>query len=207
MTKITRRKLKLTSRKAVAPVIATLLLVAIAVVGGSIIFVFAQDYFKIVPTDRLTIESVSILGYDARDATQLEIHDGTLTAANTAGTIDGQLIATERIAVYIQNNGQESMTISELRFAGTAYTFESNVGTLDTFALGAAPGRAEFSILTDSPSSLLNVPTAKLQPGQQATIILTLDDNIKVGRDSQFRLSTTSGAVFAGTVVIGQQSG
>jgi len=32
-------------RRGVAPVIATLLLVAIAVVGGSIIFVFAQGFF------------------------------------------------------------------------------------------------------------------------------------------------------------------
>ena len=32
-------------KRAVAPVIATLLLVAIAVVGGSIIFVFSQDFF------------------------------------------------------------------------------------------------------------------------------------------------------------------
>lgn len=34
-------------RRGVAPVIATLLLVAIAVVGGSIIFVFAQGFFLI----------------------------------------------------------------------------------------------------------------------------------------------------------------
>jgi len=35
----TTSKQKMTSRRAVAPIIATLLLVAIAVVGGSIVFV------------------------------------------------------------------------------------------------------------------------------------------------------------------------
>ena len=34
------------SHKAVAPVIATLLMVAIAVVGGTIIFVFSQGFFS-----------------------------------------------------------------------------------------------------------------------------------------------------------------
>jgi len=207
MRKTTSHIPKLTSRKAVAPVIATLLLVAIAVVGGGIVFVFAQDFFGIVPTVPLAVESVQVLGYDARDTTALQIHDGTVTAADTAGTIDGTLLATERVAVYVQNSGVESMIIDELRFAGTAYTFESNVGTLDTFAFGAAPGRAEYAILTDSPSTLLNGPLAQLQPGEQATIILTLDDTIKIGRNAQFKLTTTDGNVFLAAVKIGQQSG
>ncbi|MEK0340135.1 MAG: archaellin/type IV pilin N-terminal domain-containing protein, partial [Nitrosopumilus sp.] len=46
MTKLQSKYNKLTSRRAVAPVIATLLLVAIAVVGGSIVFVFAQGFFS-----------------------------------------------------------------------------------------------------------------------------------------------------------------
>jgi len=43
---MTKLQSKLTSRRAVAPVIATLLLVAIAVVGGSIVFVFSQGFFS-----------------------------------------------------------------------------------------------------------------------------------------------------------------
>ncbi|GFN40744.1 MAG: hypothetical protein YK1312THETA_50001, partial [Marine Group I thaumarchaeote] len=35
-----------TKHRAVAPVIATLLMVAIAVVGGTIIFVFSQGFFN-----------------------------------------------------------------------------------------------------------------------------------------------------------------
>jgi len=36
---------------------------------------------------------------------------------------------------------------------------------------------------------------------------MQLDENIKVGRDAQFKLSTSNGAVFVGTVISGQQSG
>ncbi|HSB50681.1 MAG TPA: archaellin/type IV pilin N-terminal domain-containing protein, partial [Nitrosopumilaceae archaeon] len=65
MTKTLEKQTR--KNRAVAPVIATLLMVAIAVVGGTIIFVFAQGFFsqsQISGTP--SIESVKILGYDAR---------------------------------------------------------------------------------------------------------------------------------------------
>jgi flagellin-like protein len=59
-------------RRAVAPVIATLLLVAIAVVGGSMIFVFAQDYYS---STQISVshsaEFIKIIGYDGRDVDKL----------------------------------------------------------------------------------------------------------------------------------------
>ncbi len=63
--------------RAVAPVIASLLMVAIAVVGGTIIFVFSQGFFnqsQVSGTQK--IESVKIIGYDARDVAKLTAHDG-----------------------------------------------------------------------------------------------------------------------------------
>ncbi|MCH7941005.1 MAG: hypothetical protein IH842_03450, partial [Thaumarchaeota archaeon] len=69
------RKCRSTHR-AVAPVIATLLMVAIAVVGGTIIFVFSQGFFNQAQVSGTpTIESVKILGYDARDIASLVAHD------------------------------------------------------------------------------------------------------------------------------------
>jgi hypothetical protein len=53
----------------------------------------------------------------------------------------------------------------------------------------------------------LQTTSAEIQPGQQATVIIQLDENVKVGRDAQFKLTTTNGAVFVGTVIAGQQSG
>ncbi len=62
-------------------------------------------------------------------------------------------------------------------------------------------------ILTQGPTTILGSSSAELQPGQQATIILELAENVKSGRDAQFKLSTSSGSVFVGTVIAGQQSG
>ncbi len=46
-----------------------------------------------------------------------------------------------------------------------------------------------------------------VKPGKAVGIIIDLNDNFPVGRDTQFKLTTTNGAVFVGTVVMGQNIG
>lgn len=197
--------------RAVAPVIATLLMVAIAVVGGTIIFVYAQQFFgqsQISGTP--TIESVKILGHDARDVSQLQAHDGgNMLLANSGGNGDGSSEKHERIAVYLKNDSVNKMQIAELRFGGVAYTYAAT-STLDAQgALSSIPGGQYDIWLTDDgvTDTMLTEGQAELQPGETATITLALDKDFKTGRDTQFKLTTTNGAVFVGTVVIGQQVG
>ncbi len=45
------------------------------------------------------------------------------------------------------------------------------------------------------------------EPGQTVGVLIDLDDNFPIGRDTQFKLTTTNGAVFVGTVVMGQGIG
>ena len=79
------------SRRGVAPVIASLLLVAITAVGGSTVFVFAQDSFSTSQISGTTnVEYLKIVGYDLRDAEKLFLHDGTeILAKNCCGVADG----------------------------------------------------------------------------------------------------------------------
>ena len=224
MTKLQSKQNMLTSRRAVAPVIATLLLVAIAVVGGSIVFVFSQGFFSSAQiSGSPNIESLQIVGYDATDGTILQLHDGLATGAVQGGPTNDGLVADERIAVYIQNNSVQKVTLGEIRFAGTVYTFVPAVTTGLADPLGVVGGdlydaglvSASYAIATNSngvlgaetAATMLNESSAEIQPGQQATIIIQLDENVKVGRDAQFKLSTANGAVFVGTVIAGQQSG
>ncbi|MBI4010244.1 MAG: type IV pilin N-terminal domain-containing protein [Candidatus Aenigmarchaeota archaeon] len=205
MTYITSKQQKMTSRRAVAPIIATLLLVAIAVVGGSIIFVFSQGFFSAAQVSGSpNIESLKFTGYDASDGTLLSLHDGgnSTSGANLAG--DG-LNSGERIAVYVQNNSVQKITLNELRFGGAVYSFAS--GATDTIlttdgsfmiATKSNPGAAATTVAATS---------AEIQPGQQATVILQLSDDIKAGRDVQVKMTTGNGAVFVGTIIAGQQSG
>lgn len=197
MTYITSKQRK-TSRRAVAPIIATLLLVAIAVVGGSIIFVFSQGFFSAAQVSGSpSIESLKFTGYDATDGASLLVHDGSSYAAgNTAGN---GLITGEEVAIYVQNNGVGKATMGEVRFAGSVYSYVPGT-TLFTGAGNV------YHIMSDATTSL-STTAPEIQPGQQATIVLELGENVKTGRDAQFKLSTANGAVFVGTVIAGQQSG
>ncbi len=194
MTKL-QSKYKLTSRRAVAPVIATLLLVAIAVVGGSIVFVFSQGFFSSAQISGAPqIESIKFTGYDATDGTSILNHDGTIfAAANTAGN---GLVVDENIVVYVQSNSVQKLTLGEVRFGGTVYNYNAT-----------GPVQGSYQILTRGPDTILSATSAEVQPGQQVSIILQLDENIKQGRDTQMKLTTANGAVFVGTVIAGQQSG
>ena len=64
----------------------------------------------------------------------------------------------------------------------------------------------EYSVLTSS-TAILQDQAAVMQPGATITILVDLNDNYPSGRDAQFKLTTTNGAVFVGTVVMGQDRG
>ena len=211
---------KLTSRRAVAPVIATLLLVAIAVVGGSIIFVFSQGFFSSAQVSGSPqIESIKILGYDATDGPSVQFHDGyeTLDASLISGGAgsDG-LLAGEYIAVYLKNDSVNKVTFSEIRLAGDIYTYVDEAGAaLSPFAtglIGTPIDEFSYTIVRTGDTGLLigetiDSSSPELEPGQQATMVIELENDVKSGRDMQYKLTTTAGAVFVGTINSGQQSG
>ncbi len=200
-------RIKLSKHRAVDPVIATLLMVAIAVVGGTIIFVFSQGFFSSSQVSGTpTIEALKVIGYDARDAEELQAHDGVLMTHHTGGEQNGEKTADERVAVYVKNDSVQKISIAELRFSGNIYNFTSAATLTDwDDATTLIPG--EYAVLTDSPGALLVAAAGEIQPGDIVTLVIDLDENIKIGRDSQFKMTTTNGAVLVHTVNIGQQSG
>ena len=197
-----------TSHKAVAPIIATLLLVAIAVVGGTIIFVFAQGFFsssQISGTPQ--IESIKVLGYDARSVTALQAHDGQLMLAGSAGNNDANKDQGERVAIYLTNDSVQKIVLGEISFGGYIYQYvDASVGGLGAYN-GATIPQGNYTVLTKTPDTLLSSGAGELAPGQTATVVLDLDSDLKVGRSSQFKVKTSNGNVFVGTVSVGQQSG
>jgi len=212
----TLKQSKMTHRRAVAPVIATLLLVAIAVVGGSLVFIFSQGFFSQSQVSGTpTIESLEIKGYDARDAVNLDAHTGSeIGVAMGASGVTGSegLNTCERIATFVQNQSTNKVTFSEVRLAGSVYSYQDAGGTTVpaygngcTYPTAADPPR--FWIVTNAAGDTIDATAAELEPGQQATLVLELDQDIREGRDAQLKLTTANGAVFVGTIVMGQQSG
>ena len=53
---------------------------------------------------------------------------------------------------------------------------------------------------------LLEFPAPVIQPGETITILADLDQSYNISRDAQFKVTTTNGAVFVSTIVIGQDS-
>jgi flagellin-like protein len=201
-------------RRAVAPVIATLLLVAIAVVGGSIIFVFSQGFFSSSQVSGSPqIELVKIFGYDLRDVSPLKDHDGLdILPANCCGISDGAKNPDERITIYIQNNSITSITISELLIGGGEYQYTTytKLGPWQADPIG--PQQGEYIIMTGNdgtppPNDLSQEGSPKIQSGEVVTLVLDLDRTLVNGRDMQVKLTTGNGNVFVSTTVVGQYVG
>jgi len=202
-----------TSHKAVAPVIATLLMVAIAVVGGTIIFVFSQGFFsssQISGTPQ--IEAVKIEGYDARAVPNLQMHNGNPMVATSGNTPDSNVQVDERVAVYVTNNSVQKIVLGEVWLGGFQYTYANvnaaGLGNYDTILAGELLTQ-QYTVLTgtNGGDQLLNEAAGEIEAGQTATIIFDLESDMRIGRSSQFKIETSNGNVFVGTVSVGQQSG
>ena len=197
------------------PVIATLLLVAVAVVGGTINFVFTQQYFNSAQASGLSgIESMVFVGYDATDKDSLIYHDGIIS--NPVADWHGDQISTgldkgERIAIYIQNNGIKRMILQEVRIAGIVYEFQ-DMGPANkmTAYSGNVLESGEYTIVKNgnknAPADTISGNTPILQPGQHVTVVLELDKNFNNGRDMQIRLTTSNGGIWVYTAMVGQQN-
>jgi flagellin-like protein len=196
-------------KRGVAPVIATLLLVAIAVVGGTIIFTFSQGFFSSAQISGVpTIEALTILGHDARTVSELVSHDGNMMSVNSGGNSNAVKEIDERIAVYVRSDSPHSITIAEISFGGTIYNYTRITGNVLTDwndAVDLIPGT--YSILTKSPDSILSLEAPTIQSGQTVTFLIDLDSDIRVGRGTQFKMTTSNGGILVGTIHTGQQLG
>ena len=192
--------------KGVSVVIGTLLIVAIAVVGSTMIFSFSQGFFNQAQISGVpTIESVRILGYDARDVTELTVHNGKVMAVGTAGdpAVLGKNVD-ERVAVHINNQSVKEILLTEIRLGGTVYEYDTSIEPLGAWddTVNLVPGK--YFIMRDS-TRIIQEPIPLLQPGQFVTILIDLDESFSIGTDTQFKLTTTNGAVFMSTVVMGRE--
>jgi hypothetical protein len=198
------------SRRADATIIATLLLVAIAVVGGSILFGFSQGFFATAQVTGIpTIELIQIIGYDARDVQQVKAHDGINieSEGNCCGIPDGIKNIDERVSIYLKNNGVEQVLLSEIRIAGFVYNYTTTSSGIKNWNGGTAPQPGEYVILTghdgNSNGDILQDIAPSMQPGEIITILVDLDRSFQTDRDVQFRLTTTDGALFVSTIIMG----
>jgi len=198
-------------RRGVASIIVTLSLVAITIMGGSSVFSSSQgilDTSQFIET--IPIESITILGYDARDAPQFKVHDGgNVLEANSGGNGNGMCEQHERMSFYFKNESNKEIHLAELRFGGTVYTY-ANTDALDSFDVESGIPGGTYDVWLSRGGLgdiMLTDNTAVIGSGDSATIVFALDKDYKIGRDTQLKLTTTNGNIFVATIVIGTQIG
>jgi len=199
------------THKGVAPVLATLLLVAISSVGGSSVFMVSQDSFDNAQISGSTIvESIKVIGYDGRDVDKLNLHDGNeILAKNCCGVADGKKQFDERIAIYLQNNSAQPVVISELRFAGDVYSFTpaTKIGEWNKIGNGHKPHPNEFIIVNGYKGGknyyTVQGSAAIIQSGEIVTVLLDLGERMRMNQDAQIKITTQTGNVFVSTILIG----
>ncbi len=199
------------SRRAVAPVIATLLMVAIAVVGGMLVFVFAQDFFT--STDTMTgptIEILQLYGYDARDLGDDDIESHAGETCNSENDLGADLQDGDTFAVYVRNLGANDVIIGDVSVFNTKGT-AAGVTTLANG--GAAPAPGEWVVVTGLDCAGGNFSASEVVgSGQDATILIVYDDvefgdPVKLGRPIFVKVETSSGNIFTKQIVNGRQVG
>jgi len=195
------------SRRGVSVVIGSLLIIAIAVVGSTMIFGISQGFFNQAQiTGSPYLESVRILGYDARDVTELIAHDGKVMADGTAGgpAVHGKNVD-ERVAVHIKNDSIFEILLKEIRLGGTVYEYDTSILPLSAWddTVNLVPGK--YFMLRDS-TTIIQEPVPLVQPGASVTILIDLEDDFPIGRDIQFKLTTSKGTTILGTVIMGRDS-
>ena len=189
-------------RKAVAPIIATLLMVAISVVGGILIFVFAQGFFKDTSIQSPTIDALEIFGYFAEDVlgSAFKIHTGEIHACG-AGTVDQKVSDDECVGLFVRNVGSNPIIIENVKMFGVIHVGKTVAGTF--------PAKGLHCLI----QVLLTGCTGNeiIQAGQEITILINNDKlnngDIKIGRPIIIAVETGQGQVFTKQIRAGLSSG
>jgi len=170
-------------RRGVSPIIATLMLVAIAVVGGVVVYTYFTGIANKSQVQSATVHSMQLLGYDARQVNPITNHlgGGISTANNTT--------AITYIALYIKNNGAQSIEVNRVYVNGTALTFNSGSLQGGQFHIGTTIARGV---------NTLNV-------GSTDTLLLRLSNNVASGTSITVVVEVTGGQQFKYDILAGNR--
>jgi len=199
------------SRRAVSPIIATLLLIAIAVIGGVMIYVFTQGFFgNSAISSSPSVDTITMTGYDMReisDVTGITQHEGALVPGyGDAAGVSGMANLDDG-AIYIKNVGTKSYTVSKLEVNGRVMDFNPTY-------TGAVAGQWGIITVPNTQTATAGVTiqtAATILPGQEGTLLVTFDNTAPDRNDSQngrtiaVKLTSANGSVFNFNVVVGSK--
>lgn len=168
------------SRRGVSPIIATMMLVAIAVVGGVIVYTYFQNIAGKTQIQASNLSSISMLGYDARQVNPVLNHlGGGITGANNSTGIT-------YIALYIKNNNALEAQISKVYVNGGAYNFNA---TLTAAGFRIVSGLSGVDTINASETGTLLIKlNSAASSGQTLNVIVETMDK------QQFKFNVVAGS-------------
>ena len=204
------------SRKAVAPIIATLLMIAIAVVGGVMIYVFTQGFFgnSSIATSP-SVDTITMSGYDMREIVQagacgaqtagVTQHENLITCYGDNAVDIGIKAAGEEGTIFLRNVGQKPYTISKLEINEVELDFVST----DAALVAGTYGMYSIANAADVDGAGTTLLAAQLVlPGEEATLVVSFDatNEAAAGRTIPIKITSASGSIYNFNVVVGSQS-
>jgi hypothetical protein len=196
---------KIRRRKALMPIVATILLIGTTVMGGISVYVWESGLLGGTSGMALpTTMSMQLLGYDARDTTDLT----SLTTLDNGVSDPTSLVAgSEFMVLKVRNTATQEITVDKVIILGKEHIWDS-----DATSATEAPAKGEFQIyqrLSGDPTMQKTKPS--LASGEDARIALKLSDslphNISLGRNILVKVKTTDGSMFNFNIVTGLESG
>ena len=193
-----------------------MILVIAAALGGGINFVLSQGYLNSVQASNLSgVETILFLGYDATDNDSIIYHDGVISNSKSywhGNKFPDGINRGERIGVYVQNNSAEKITLKQVKLGKIIYSYQEMRPKyqMTPYSMDTPLNQKEYAMVKNgnqnAPADTIEGKIPELKPGQKATIVLELDQSIKIARDIHFEITTDKGGVFVHTILSGQES-
>jgi len=203
------RKFVKHSHRGIAGIIVSLILIAVAVVGGISVFMFTQGFISDTSVSAPTIDVVEIFGYDTSDANILVPHTGATGAAYTinAASVDSILDDSDAFALYVRNRGSGTVVITSIEIYGEAYS--ASAAAAPCVPATPIPGLSEFSISPDG--DIANCGQTSIASGEEVTIWVryaqSTNGEVALGRPIPVTLITANGMEISKQLTNGAQVG
>ncbi len=192
------------SHRGIAGIIVSLILIAVAVVGGISVFMFTQGFISDTSVSAPTIDVIEIFGYDARDSLTLYPHTGGAAININTNVAAGTLEDSDAFSLYLRNRGSGVVIIDGIDVYGTVYA----ISTVACIA-GTQPADGTFSISSDG--AIANCGQTSIASGEEVTIWVryaeATNGEVALGRPIPVTLITSNGLEVTKQLQNGVQSG
>lgn len=181
----------------VAPIIATLLLVGLSVVGGLTVYFWAAGSFEVGGIATPKIEFLQMIGYDARDTPNIGGFDdagANLDNDPTVGSLSTISGSEEFIVLKLRNTGISPVTIDKVRIIGVEHTFDS-----DPSSITDQPSAGTFEIYTELDGNTSSKGSATIESSEDARLAIKLSSDIpahiELGKKTPVKIYTQQGNI------------